>query len=206
MCQHHLVHNHVMGQCSQLLQVTSLDPKSAPPRRLTRPLLEQRGDSIASVAANGDFIAVQLFNKPSPFMIARVQGGSYRALSANQTCWLGTIPQGSKVIDCHLHEPIAPGSNHYQACKTADDKAYITTPVLVQDIRMGPHKDEHSGAIIGKLELQEVELRAIRNSSKRYAMSTELKQDVLASLIQDDSLVGERVEQLQSVDDSSVLF
>ena len=138
-------------------------------------------------------------------MIARVQGGSYRALSANQTCWLGTTPQGSKVIDCHLYEPITPGSNHYQACKTADDKAYITTPVLVQDIRMGPHKDEHSGAIIGKLELQEVELRAIRNSSKRYAMSTELKQDVLASLIQDDSLVGERVEQLQSVDDSSVL-
>jgi hypothetical protein len=118
------------------------------------------------------------------------------------------VPQ---VIDVKVYEPITPGSNHIQVCKDADGKDVIT-PVLVQDIRVGPQKDSHSGDVVGKIgapDLKGINLRASRNVEagyKRYAMSTDFKQKVQSTLVQDDSLVAGRVEQLQSAAEGSVAW
>ena len=168
--------------------------------------MEQRGVNIATAAANGDFIAVQLSNKTEPFMVGQVQGNSYRTLATELQCWLGVVPAGSEVIDVKVHEPITPGSNHIQACQDSDGKIVIT-PVLVRDIRLGPQKDRHTGQVSGNLNLKEVDMRASRHVEagyKRYSISTELKQSILSSLVRSNDLVAERVGQLQSSEDSSV--
>ena len=116
-----------------------------------------------------------------------------------------------QVIDIKLYEPITPGSNHVHVCKGEDGKD-VVTPVMVQDIRVGPTKDTHSGQVLGKIggeDFKEVDLRASRNVEagyKRYAMSSGFKHRVQSTLVRDSSLIQDRVEQLQSTTDSFVAW
>ena len=110
-----------------------------------------------------------------------------------------------------MHEPITPGSNHIHVCKDDDGKKVITA-VLAQDVRAGPRRDSHTGEVVEKLQLQQVKLnesRSLGAGCRRHAISTESKQEMLASLVQGSEAgasVAERVEQLQSTGDSSLAW
>ena len=106
--------------------------------------------------------------------------------------WIGKISAGKKVLDVCVFEPMSPGSNQHV-------KTDIITPILVEDLRVGPTKNPHTGVVSNGLSLSRVKSASSANQS--YELSSESKQLILSLLLNDGSYVEERVNELRHTQD-----
>ena len=126
-------------------------------------------------------------------MLGKLVGGGsiYITQGDKQSEWVGTIPIGKGVVDVEVLAPIAVGSSHFE-------EAGAVTPVLVSDIRAGPHPNEHTGEVAGKIELQEVQVRRGRSSSGaaakvRCELPPDTRKCILNEMLREEGFFRERV-------------
>jgi hypothetical protein len=145
-----------------------LQVEKAGSTRLTRSHLRSLGIEMGKKVKEGSIVVIELSYEVELFMLGRVRGPWYNALSQEESDWMGTIKVNDELIDIDRFAAWQPGSNVFV------DTGEVVK-VFIDDIRMT------------NVELKQIESRSRAASTIKFQLSSDAKNKILQSLAVDGS-------------------